>query len=314
MLNNRKVLLAISVFSVLTVSNVFSQTASTGWWIFRRTESAKPVSLTTLVGARSDLSGVFYNPSVLGEITQKEIYMISELGIANDTFGGLMYGHPLNIGKGGGFSAGVVYYDAGKTNLFYMENGQEKERDVTIQRDVLGLLSYGQKISNRLSGGITIKLANSNIAEVKSASAFGCDFGGMYLLPVKGMSASLALQNLGVSTEFLEKKDQLPTKLRFGCGYVLNLMKNSSLDLGLEFPYIISEKRVSTSMGLEYSIGIFSANLGYSFALDGAALQAGFGLVLRDSIEINYSFTPAKYLSDTHRFSVGYKFGTLAKR
>jgi len=312
MLNNKKVLLAISVFMVLAVSNVFCGTASTGWWIFRRPQSAKPVSLTTVVGVRGDLSGVFYNPSVLGELTQKEIYMMSELGVADDTFGGLMYGHP--IGKKAGLSVGVVYYDAGKTRLFYMENGQEKERNVTVQKDMLGLLSYGQKINDKLSGGLTLKFANSNIAEVKSASAFGCDLGGMYLLPVKGMSASLALQNIGGSSKFIDKKDSLPATLWFGCGYGLNLMKNSSLGLGLEFPYIIDEKRVSTSLGLGLSYDIFSANLGYRFALDDAALQVGFGLVLKDSIEITYSFTPAKYLQDTHRFTVGYRFGAMAKK
>jgi len=121
----------------LLFTNLFAQAGSTGWWIFRRPQSTKPKALTTVAAIRGDLSGIFYNPAVLGTIQQKEFFAMSELGMAQDAFGGLLYGQP--IGEKSGLTAGIVYYDAGRTTLYYIDAGQERERTVAIQRDILEL-------------------------------------------------------------------------------------------------------------------------------------------------------------------------------
>ncbi|MDI6642116.1 MAG: hypothetical protein QME68_07400 [Elusimicrobiota bacterium] len=302
----KKCVIVLYLMVSFTVS-VFAQKASTGWWIFRRAQSIKPKAITAVAAVRGDLSGVFYNPSILGTLQEREIFMLTELGLAKDTFGGLLYGQPLKIGKGSGISAGVVYYDAGKETLYYMEGGKEEKREVTVQRDILGIVSYGQKFSESILAGATVKFANSNIAEIKSANAYAGDLGVIFIPSVvEGLTLSLVGQNLGFSTKFINKAEELPMSVWFGTSYTKKL-GNSYLCFGAELPYIIKEQRTLSSIGIEYGTGQFAVNLGYRFGAEDALLHLGFDITV-SNFDFGYAFIPATYLYHTHRLNIGYRF------
>jgi hypothetical protein len=304
------IILTLVIVYATNTTPIFSEIGSTGWWIFRRPQSTKPRALTCVAAIRGDLSGVFYNPSILGTIEQREIFMISELGLAKDTFGGILYGMP--IGKKSGLAAGVVYYDAGKETLYYMESGKTEptERTVTIQRDILGMVSYGRKFTDFILSGLTVKFANTNIAEVKEATAFALDVGMVYFTKIDGLTISFVGQNIGSSTKFLNRSDELPMSVAVGSSYSMILNKRSYLNFGFETPYIIKEQRLLPSVGIEYGFEQVSINLGYRFAAQDSVFNFGIGISIKN-FDIGYAFIPAVYLSPTHRLSIGYKFGSL---
>ncbi len=304
-----KKLFCILILNFMLLPFVESGTGSTGWWIFRRPQSTKHKSLTTVAAVRGDLSGVFFNPAILATMNQKEIFFITELGLAQDTFGGLLYGQPVKLHTSVGISAGVVYYDAGKETLYYIENGVEKSRTVSLQRDLLGIISYGQKIVD-ITGpvyfGGTLKFANSTVAELKSANAFAFDLGILFL-PKENIGISLAVQNVGSATKFINKAEELPTSVWFGGSYSNKITENSYIGLGFEVPYIVKEERFLPSVGIEYSIGQFMVNLGYRFGAKDSLFHIGLGLTI-NKIDLGYSFIPAQYLAHTHRLSFGFRF------
>ncbi len=299
----KKLMLFLSTFILFSI-NTFLQAKTTGWWIFRRVQSTKPKPVTAVAAVRGDLSGVIYNPSILGTITEKEIFFLSEIvGIANDTFGGVIYGQPVM--KYSGLSIGIVYYDAGRTTLYWIENGKEQQKTVTIQRDLLGLFSYGQKIATDIFAGITFKFANSRIVEAKDSWAIASDLGILYS-PLQNLSLSAAVQNIGTATKFVDETDPLPTSVWFGSCYALNIGK-TELIAGIDIPYIIAEQKVIPTIGLEFGISFFAINFAYRFNVIDSVFQVGLTTKLKN-FDFGYSFIPATYLSPTHRINLGFRW------
>jgi len=304
--------LFVPIFILLLASLIpdfaTAKVAETGWWLLRRPQSTKPRPVVAVVSAvRGDLSGVFYNPSLLGLLTQREIFTLGEFGLAKDTLGGILYGHPF---KNAGLSAGFIYYDAGKMDLWWIEQGEEKHRTATAQRDILGLLSYGHSFFKNKSilAGATFKFTTSNIAETASANAYAFDVGLTYLPPLDGLSISLAGQNIGWSSKFLDRKESLPLSLWCGTSYARPIFKGMFIGFGTDIAYLFKEKRVLPGIGIEYGYRQFGVNLGYRFGQDDSALQIGVTLTLRQTFDFGYAFVPAKYLNNTHRVSFGYRF------
>lgn len=302
----RKTVFAVLLAAVMGGS-LYAGTGSAGWYIFRRPQSTKPRSVTSVASVRGDLSGVFYNPSILGTIRQKEVFFMSETGMANDTFGGMLYGHPLSGGTAG-LAGGVVYYDAGKETLSWMDSSGIHEATLSMQRDMLGMLSYGRMLGKSLSVGATLKFATSNIAERKSATAFCVDAGAMYSLPqAEGVVVSVAAQNIGSASKFITASNDLPMSIWAGVSYGKAINDNSRWGAGLDLPYIVSEGRTVPTLGFEYALGKVSVNAGYKLGSVDSALQVGFG-VLTDRYDIGLAIAPSSHLSSTMKLSVGYRW------
>lgn len=133
----------IIVFLLASVSQIcFSKAGKSGWMILRKARSAKfkSITVTPVMAVRGDLAGVFYNPAVLSLNQYREIFVLTEIGLASDMFGGVVYGHPF---KKSCLAGGFVYYNAGKIELNWLEGSTLKTEEVTAQKDLLAIISYG---------------------------------------------------------------------------------------------------------------------------------------------------------------------------
>ena len=297
--------LLILAAMVLCVSEGFAGTGKAGWWILRRPQSTKPRTMTSLASIRGDLSGVFYNPSILATIQSKEVFFMSESGLAADTFASVLYGHPLK--EGSGLSGGIVYYDAGKTTLNYVENGVLQTANVTIQQDILGIVSYGRTINQDMIAGATLKFASSALAEYKTSSAFALDIGAIYYYPkMEGLMLTAVAQNIGSSSAFLNQADELPMSVAIGASYGWQLGKNY-LGAGIDVPYILADSRVTPSIGLDYSLGKLSFNFGYNMGKDDSNIHLGANF-MEEKYDVGIAVSPSSYLASAVRVSVGYRF------
>ncbi len=306
----KRFFMLIMVF-LITVSAGFSEkVGKTGWSIFRKARSAKfkPITVTPVMAVRGDLSGVFYNPAVLALNMHKEIFFLSELGMTEDMFGGIVYGHPMKDKKST-VAGGIIYYDAGKMELNWLESGQLKSDEVTAQRDILGILSYGRLIKDNIALGATVKVATSRLVERESAMAFAGDFGFLYIPKVpkiEKISITGAVQNLGSSSKFVEKANPLPFSAFIGAGYFLEF-SNYYLSPGCDLTYLFDEARMVPEIGFEIGRDPYSINLGYKFNVEEGVWHIGFTL-LKEKYDFAYAYLPGIYLESTHRFSVGYRF------
>ncbi|MCS7151572.1 MAG: hypothetical protein NZ928_04210, partial [Endomicrobia bacterium] len=204
-----------------------------------------------------------------------------------------------------GLCVGVLNYNAGKEKLYYIEGGVEKEREVTVQDDIVGLVSYGRFVSDKLSLGGTIKVGTSKIAELKTAYAYAVDVGVLYYL-MDSLIVSLAGQNLGTTTKFVEKQEKLPISVWLGLGFIQRFAGDYFVSVGCDAPYIVEEGRVVPSFGVEFGKMPVSIFLGYRLA-DEAMYAVGISLTMK-SFDLSYSYIPSMYLSHTNRLSLGVRF------
>jgi hypothetical protein len=294
---------------LLASAQVFADIeTSSGWWIFRRLQSAKPRSITaTNSPSAGDISGVLYNPAAIVGLEKSNIMLISEKGSGGDDYtGGVLYGYPTN---GGALCAGAAYYNGGQMTLDWIENGEFNERTATAQEDTMAFLTYGFLIGKDLLVGATVKGARSTIAEVSTSYAYAGDLGLIYLFPDNGLSLSLSAQNMGYSTKFLDRGEKLPALISAG-GYVklTGDQGPTYFGLGIDCPYLVNEQRIIPNVGLECKYNIMNFNVGYDISNVNSSFQIGIGVAVSQQLDFSYAYIPALYLSDTHRFSMAFHF------
>ena len=296
------IILSLFVFSQLGYSR-----GKVGWSIFRKLISPKVKASATTVslGVRGDLSGVFYNPSVLGYNVNRELFLFSEIGKDSGTSGGFVYGHPL--GKSS-IAFGLAYYNAGKMTLSWLDHGVLKDETVTAQQDVLGLVSYGMQINNFVSVGATIKGATSQLFGRASAVAFAGDAGVAVSPHLGTLSLTASIQNVGFASKFVSTANKLPFSGYAAANYVffINGLDKAYVAPGVDVTYLVDDQKFIPDVGLEIGYDPFSLSLGYQMN-DENSFNIG-AIYLRPKYDVAYSFVLGKYLNPAHRISIGYRF------
>lgn len=278
--------------------------SSTGWMLFRRLRSVKPKAVSSTHYFSGDLSGILFNPSLLGSIESKEYDFTASLGIADERIAGFMHAFPYNDTTS--LALGIFNYDYGKISLNWIENDVMHERIVKAQSDYMGIVSWGRNINENLDYGLAFKMARSQVAETASAHAFSFDAAASLYI-IEGLALTAAAQNFGLSTKFVEKNEKLPSSLMFGAS-ILSKAALGYVLLAYESPYLVGENRFLPGMGVEMGIWPFSIFAGYRTYADEAALCFGAGFAT-DGYDFSYSYTPSKWLDDVHRISVALKPG-----
>lgn len=296
-------LIFIILFIFLITQFIYADYGESGWVIFKKAQSSRFKGISAVSSIPGNLAGVFYNPALLNTCSHRAVFLISELGFAEDKLGGILYYEPLGKSI---IAGGIVYYDAGQIELNWIEYGKLKTDDSSAERDLFGILSYGYQLQNNFSIGLSLKIARSDLIQREAAVAFASDFGFIYM-PVKDLLFSVAIQNLGLSTKFIDKENPLPSSGYIGSGYFYQTGYFYLLS-ALGAVYNWQDKEILPEMGIEFGYNFISMNIGYRFNIEEAKWHFGLGAMWKN-IECGYAYIPASYLNATHRISIGYKFG-----
>ena len=303
----KKTLITVMLIAVAAQTAFSAGAGKCGWSVLRKANSAKfkAIAVTPVAAVRGDLSGVFYNPSVLALNETREMFFLSEAGLAKDVFGGALYGHPM---KDACFAVGFLYYDAGSIELNWIDatTGELTSDTVSAQKDLLGIVSYGRKVKDDLALGATIKAASSSLFEKASALAAAVDIGCLWAPPVENLSVTAAIQNLGASTKFVAASNPLPFSACVGAAYYMKVSDKYYVSPGLDITYLFGETRTVPELGAEIGTDPVSVNIGYRFS-DSSNWHFGFTF-LKDKYDIAYAFLPSLTVSSTHRLSIGLRF------
>ena len=293
-----------------------SDAGSNAFSFLRIGEGARPVAMgevfTTVV---DDVNSIYWNPAGLGRITHQEItasYLSYIVDINSGHFG---YVSPTSVG---GLGISITYLDYGK-----IEETTEKEPigeglDYYRPSDIAMTASYGIKVNNKLSSGISVKAIYEEIQDY-TANGVAIDLGMLYELPIKNLTLGFTAKNLGLQTKaFIEKKHDLPLVFDVGLGYSpfskalklgLVLFKpqdgDFNLNLGGEYNWreLIYLRTGYRGMGEDLKTGSGKDSL--------TGFCAGLGLNMK-SYQLDYAFVPFNELGDTHRVSLGMKWGKKA--
>ena len=292
-------LLALSLFP----GRGFADAGSTGWVIFRKVMPVQFMSIAATVPDHSTIIGTLYNPAIGGGMDHGELFLLSEEGFADDHLGAMLFS--CHTGRWT-FTLGGTYYDAGSGELNWIANGTLMSRTVVFERDMMGLFSAGCRVSDAVSAGITVKGAQSELAETADATAYAAD-AGTVITPAKNLWLSMAIQNVGKSTAFVAKEDPLPTAAYLGSAYVIG-DGNAYVIPSAAVTCYLNEQRQAADAGIEVGYGRLSFSGGYHFDSDESSLQMGVE-ISAGAFVVGYSFLPGNYLDAVHRLEFVYRYG-----
>ncbi|MCK4856734.1 MAG: PorV/PorQ family protein [candidate division Zixibacteria bacterium] len=183
--------------------------------------------------------------------------------------------------------------------------------------DAAFTLSYGIRVSNNVSLGLSAKVIYSHLAEIGSgrelgkgtATSFGIDAGVIYR-PMQRLRLGAALTNVGPDVTYIDaaQSDPLPRKLALGLGYkLLDSPYNSLLLVGeIKKPLTGTDdfdtelREIIPSVGAEYWYGsLLALRAGYLHDSEGERkfFSLGLGLQLKDKYRLDFAYIPT---SETH--------------
>jgi len=170
-------------------------------------------------------------------------------------------------------------------------------------------LSSGFKVINDLDFGATVKYLYEGIYNDQSAG-YGLDFGLNYLTPIKGLTASTVLRNIGSMNNLYEVGSKLPLDLRLGAAYNYNLSSSKIDFIGTgEFQKYLDNDDIHFNTGLEVVYNeTFAARVGYQTGYEARGFTAGIGIEW-GSLRFDYAYLPFTYgLGDANQFSLQFTF------
>ncbi|MBR2608729.1 MAG: PorV/PorQ family protein, partial [Bacteroidales bacterium] len=168
---------------------------------------------------------------------------------------------------------------------------------------------FSYAIIDCLSAGVTLRYADSRLAEEASAAVFGADIAVYF--EKNGISAGLSLNNLGTKVKYAETSYSQPMMLKVGAGYDLKL-GSSALDFDAEADVLFAGG-VMAGAGCEYSFkDMVFARAGYHFGSSANAVpsyaSAGLGLKFFGA-QLNFAYLfGSDVLSNSMCISLGYTF------
>lgn len=151
------------------------------------------------------------NPGLLGPEIEKQVSFNYMNYLGDSNFAGVHYAQ--GAGRRGAWSAGFQYLGYGSataTNPDGTEAGSFSMKDIVVN----GMYSYD--ITDRLRGGINVKMIMSNY-ESYSAFAMAADLGINYYDEEKDLSLSLVLKNMGGQLKRFDRDyTHLPFDIQIG--------------------------------------------------------------------------------------------------
>ncbi len=280
----------------------------------------------------TDLSGVYWNPSLAAQNSGHQVYFNNIRWFANIdiNFGAAMLDFD-ELGKFGIMITSLTMDQMEVTTELY----QEGTGDLFTAQDLVIGLFYAKALTDRFNIGGTVKLINSTIWNM-SASAVAVDIGFTYHTPYDPVTMGMSISNFGSEMQMAGSDlavrfdpDQtvggnndgvtafqntrawdLPVLFRFGLAYDVIRSEQHSIQLLNDVLYPSSQENYVNS-GVEYGFNnqVF-LRAGYrQLLLDdtegGLTLGAGVNVY---NIIIDYAYSDRGILNNVQYFSVGVKF------
>lgn len=166
---------------------------------------------TNITLPTNNISNTFDNPALLAYDQSNQLSLNYMNYVSDINMGSAIYGR--SIGLRGMWSAGILFMNYGKFTETTPENivlGTFSANDLAF----MGTYSY--ELTDRLRAGITGKIIYSGY-ERYTSWGLGIDLGLNYFRPEKGLSASIAIKNLGGQIKsFNDSNGKLPWDIQLG--------------------------------------------------------------------------------------------------
>jgi len=278
-----------------------------------------------LAGAYSpiseDVSGIYWNPAALSLVHRAQFGFSYDRLVENISyqFGGCVL--PIAVSRSTGMSTATpIRYGTLGAGVYYLPVNNIDAYDVrgipigTVDTyDLAASLSYALPCPayENLSVGFTGKLIQKFLAD-KKTSGFAVDFGILFVPDRQFLGgdwrAAACIANLGTGLKFVSERNPFPLLWRLGMAHRRELLSN---DLCASVQITgASDNSPYISIGLEYLVWhMFSLRVGYNSSANlDKGFRAGAG-ISTDLLSLDYAYVPFGVFGNTHRFTLGFKFG-----
>ena len=262
------------------------------------------------IGLANDYNAIIYNPSGLA-FMEKGTVAFTHLNWIADT--------QINMASAVYGMEGIGVFGLVWENLNYGEiQGMDKDGNTTntfTPTDSFFGLSYGRKINDNFSVGLTLKYIMSTI-DTYNANAFGFDLGGLYKMTVaeRPLGIGLSVRNIGSKMKFDKEGDPIPMYFGLGASYGV-LVSDTNNIMALFDMGKASDTDFRFNIGVEYSFKDYlSVRLGYKaggYDVEGLSGGLGAGYTLSNGmrLQLDYSYgSTITEFKDVHRISFSFGF------
>lgn len=208
----KRILFSLSLVLILALT-VEAQTGSSAYSFLELPTSSHAYALggTNITLIDDDIMLTDQNPALLGAEIETTLGFNYMLYMGTSNFAGARFGKAA--GERGAWSAGMRYLDYGSIQGY----GEDGTPTGSFRpQDLLFEGTYSHDFTDRLRGGINIKMAYSHY-EQYSAFALAADLGMNYYNEEKDLSLSIVLKNMGGQLKrFDQDYDRLPFDIQLG--------------------------------------------------------------------------------------------------
>jgi hypothetical protein len=167
--------------------------------------------------------------------------------------------------------------------------------------------SFGFLLGTNLALGVGAKFLYDKLY-VDEATGFGVDAGLIYLSPLEGLTAGIAVTNVGSMSQFRLERSDLPAQTRFGVAYKL---RGEVIDLyfatQIANEYGNLESRLQAGAEIVYH-RLLALRLGYQGNYETRRVSAGAGLMY-DQFRLDYAYIPFSLdMGDAHIITLRFEF------
>lgn len=297
----------LALILVVTLVGIDPNAGTAGFDFLRLTPTAREAAMGgAAVGSAPGPMGFWFSPAH-ATATESPRAHVGYLNYVDGVqTGSAAYSQPVGTDKGVGF--GIIYLNSGsmkRTN----ERGEEQG---TFGVSYANLnLSGAMRIGAALSVGVGLQGLYGSIDTFFGMGVAG-SFGATYLLPVDGLTAGLAVKNVGCQFKtFQAGRDPMPVDFGLGLGF----QPNPSLNLVFDAHKPI-DNRINVRLGVEgWVADLLAVRVGYT--TDGDDLKAGGGTDILAGVttglgfrwhgyQLDYCFIPMVELGVAHRLSLAF--------
>ncbi|MDD5687362.1 MAG: PorV/PorQ family protein [Elusimicrobia bacterium] len=305
-------ILALMVVSIICTGKLQAGVGSSAMEFLKLGIGAKQEGMGgAQVAVAEDVNSVYWNPAGLGSVSATELSFMHLSYFEGISYEYLAIGHPINESSTIGLQIMYLNYGSMDKTLENSAGGYDAVGSVGSfeAKDIGGAISYGKQVDETINVGGSLKMVSQKI-DTNSASGFGLDLGVEYV-PVKGgLQLGLAVQNLGGKVD----SNSLPGNIKAGLGKKLSAFEGeNNLTMAADVNYELDTATTKENIGLELMVAeMVAIRAGYKIGYDEESYTLGGGFKMSgasSTFNIDYAFVPTKDLGDTHRVSLGIRFG-----
>lgn len=288
--------------------------------------SARAVGMgEAVIALNQDATSIYYNPATIAQFNTLELSATHVQWPANIKYDFASVTHQLTRQHYLGFSAGILHMAPMLETTEYQPHGTGNY--FTFQDRFLAV-TYGARMTDRFSFGITVKNVQENLAGLTMASTM-LDLGTFYWTGFRSLRFSASLSHFGAQTkpegtylknilntdtgeETVVESDyeqfSPPTVFRVGVAMEILTLKTYTLTAALQLNHPVDNTE-NISTGMEYTfLKILSLRAGYKINKEEESFSLGAGLRLPISIgnlRVDYGYVHLDHLSDPKRLTIG---------